>query len=129
MTRWEELGMTAEEYVRKSWPEMSTYHRDLDSYGTDQFRIYLRQSSCKWPDDEGYLKMFQEDDNKKGRQVAWLAAATYTADHEEAIRQKREEIEFMVDGSYPAEAGKVRKRILAVLEGQLEGMLKGWKEN
>ena len=105
MTRWEELGMTAEEYVRSRW-EDGVIESDPERNGV-----------CLWITECGMWF----DGPKE--------AATYTADHEEAIRQKREEIEFMVDGSYPAEAGKVRKRILSVLEGQLAEMLKGWREN
>ena len=120
MTRWEELGMTAEEYVRSRWDKAYKY---ISLIG-------------KW-----FVRF--------GPQAleTWEFAATYTAEHEEAIRQKREEIATMSEyaeaslsmaesgiengDSFIAGVGAkglyTECRILAVLEGQLEGMLKGWK--
>lgn len=122
MTRWEELGMTAEEYVRSRWDKAYKY---ISLIG-------------KW-----FVRF--------GPQAleTWEFAATYTAEHEEAIRQKREEIacvymeaqHFSDNAKTHYYAGRPYEtaisvkwearwaRILAVLEGQLAEMLKGWKEN
>ena len=55
----------------------------------------------------------------------WLAAAEFTLQREEEIRQKREEIEWMsVNGGISPPA----VRILAILEAQLAALLVGWKE-
>ncbi len=112
MTRWEELGMTAEEYVRSRWDyfDILTSHRGVN------WRIVMLPAQS-----------FEEE----GRAIAISAAATFTAEHEEAIRQKREEIGVIrdyVEDQSGTWLGSVFERILAVLEGQLEGMLKGWRE-
>ncbi len=120
MTRWEELGMTAEEFVRSRWDKAYKY-MSLSGKWFVQFGPHALET--------------------------WEFAATCTADHEEAIRQKREEIATMSEyaeaslsmaesgiengDSFIAGVGAkglyTECRILAVLEGQLAEMLKGWK--
>lgn len=106
MTRWEELGMTAEDYLQSRWVSV-----DVDPlYGV------TIKGCCVFA---GAIVSKHLSDT--------LAAATYTAEHEEAIRQKREEIGWLKEMRvHPSDIDKPQ-RILAVLEGQLEGMLKGWK--
>lgn len=122
----------AEAYTRARWRFPATYVRDLDSYGTDQFRIYLHPVKRKWSDADGYIKMFQEDDNPSGRRKAWLAAAEFTLQREEEIRQKREELKLMhlVSETDPfrCECLADCERILAILESKLAALLVGMKE-
>lgn len=106
MTRWEELGMMAEEYVRSRW-ELVT---------PDDYRegaIYL--------EDAEQVKTIWKASNE--------AAAAFTADHEEQIKLKSEEIEWLqrkMKRSHPYD--EAPKRILAVLNSQLVDLMKGWKK-
>lgn len=138
----------AEAYTRARWRFPATYVRDLDSYGTDQFRIYLHPVKRKWSDADGYIKMFQEDDSPSGRLKAWLAAAEFTKQREEEIRQKQAEIAWLSDevassldmtqqgtengdifiAGFGAKALATQSRILATLEAQLAALLVGMKE-
>ena len=115
MTRWEELGLMAEEYVRSRWDfpiiVCDGSYRDF-ARGT----VLINWANHRFYDFPGFD-----------------AAATFTAEREEAIRQKREEIGVVKAAQTVAEVEgcSVERitwaRILAVLEGQLAEMLKGWK--
>jgi len=113
MKRWEELGKTPEEYVRSSWLD-ANLHRgliDQDEYG--------------W-----WVTINGVDVSKRGfklRDDALLVAAEYTAEHEEAIRLKREEITYLYFRVLRPDL-PIIERILAVLEAQLAELLVGWKE-
>ena len=103
MTLWEDLGMTAEEYVRSRWVNV-----DAPGWGI-------------WFGPE--LKYVRE---------TYDAAADFTAAREEQVRLKREEIKLQkivleldwVCLEWLADA----ERILAMLEAQLAELLNGWKE-
>ncbi len=146
MTRWKELGMTAEEYVRSRW-KTPVMLRDSTTEDKGFGLLLLRDSTTE---DKGFGLLLGSRGIwpcTEDWSVVWLAAATFIAEHEEAIRQKREEIATMSEyaeaslsmaesgiengDSFIAGVGAkglyAECRILAVLEGQLEGMLKGWK--
>lgn len=131
MTRWEELGMTAEEYVRSHWDVVEIHHGlvDQDTYGY-------------WVTVRGRFKSVSEE----SKEPAYTLAAGFTAAHENTIRWKREEVNLVRkfiqfrEGEHLAYAGsqafqaemtadaEVFRRILAVLESQLAALLNGWKE-
>ena len=114
MTRWEELGMTAEEYVRSRWDFVSPDASSWVSIGPRTF------------DERVFLIIFKDID----------AAAIFTAEREEQIRLKREEIALMremisqwdhlIQFGYIGDTA-VPRRIFAILESQLADLLKGWK--
>ena len=121
MTRWEELGISAEEFVRSRWIP--------NEWGSIQFPRHKTMYGTKTPPE------------------MWERAATYTAEREEAIAMKRFDIAHVkkfcdavgrychehpyTDQTLNVEIPNLQswKRILAVLEGQLAEMLKRWKEN
>lgn len=122
----------AEEYVRAQWLYVRHYVRDLDSYGTDQFNVEIfaekpehYRLSQKDHSLERPLKYFQEDYNKS--HLAWLAAYNFTLEREQAIREKQEEIDWLVDRDIPIDKVSTAQRILSVLTAQLDDLKRGMR--
>lgn len=59
----------------------------------------------------------------------YIAAAEFTKQREEKIRQKREEIHLVRGWRFTIEGNAAALRILAVLEVQLAALLVGWRED
>ena len=100
MTRWEELGMTPEEYVRSRWGEVAI--------GEITGCLYMMRDGL-------YQKVLGLPEN----------AAAFTADHEEQIRLIRLVIVDVRDSDMPQ--GTI-EYLLKMLDAQLAELLKGWKE-
>ena len=113
MTRWEELGKTAEEYVCSYWESARICHGLIDQ---DEYGWWVTINGVDVS--TGGFKL---------RDDALLVAAEYTAEHEEAIRLKREEITYLYFRVLRPDL-PIIERILAVLEAQLAEKLIGMKE-
>jgi hypothetical protein len=85
----------AEQFVREHWAHIRTWVRDLDSYGTDQFNIgvFLSEESANCRMD--YMRRWQEDDTLQGIATAWAAAAEFTEQRMEEIRQVAGEVRLL----------------------------------
>ncbi len=117
MTRWEELGMTAEEYLHSRWTDVEILHGLIsqDEYG---FWVTIR----------GRFRAGPYDSAERG----CVLAAEFTVQHEEAIPLKRKEIawcsKFLGEPYCDCEKCNIVRRVLVTLESQLADLLKGWKE-
>ncbi len=58
---------------------------------------------------------------------AWLAAAAFTEDRLEQIRQVEEEIDFLFEGAIPHRNADIRSRILAREQAALADLKRGMR--
>ena len=122
-----------ERIVREAWEWVGTWVRDLDSYGTDQFNIAIFFSEKDAKRHDNPYQHWQEDNDAKGIASARHAAAEYTIQRQEEIRQVEEEIiDLKATVLMAASTGQIKRetinrRILAARQAALAELQRGWK--
>lgn len=102
----------AEEYVRAKWENIESCIAEEDS--PSRVDIYLTRPA------QHFVHQLLSD--------CWLAAYNFTLEREQAIREKQEEIAWLVAATaYYGRSSTPAQRILSVLTAQLDDLKRGMR--